>query len=71
MEGGAGLLSSFLREDLVDELVVFQTGLLAMDKNALQFQGNHTRKVGDFISSFSLQQVSQIGNDAVLNYLLK
>jgi diaminohydroxyphosphoribosylaminopyrimidine deaminase / 5-amino-6-(5-phosphoribosylamino)uracil reductase len=71
VEGGAGVLSAFLLKDLVDELVVFQTGLLALDDRAIQFHGRQTRKVGDFTSSFALRNISMVGNDAVLRLLRK
>ncbi len=71
VEGGAGVLSSFLLENLVDELVVFQTGLLAMDEKAVQFKGKQARKVGDFMSSFAIQNISMAGKDAVLHFMRK
>lgn len=66
IEAGATLMSAFLAEDLVDELVVFQAPAMAVDDRARQLAGRHPKQVTQFIDRFRYHQVRQVGDDLML-----
>jgi diaminohydroxyphosphoribosylaminopyrimidine deaminase/5-amino-6-(5-phosphoribosylamino)uracil reductase len=66
VEGGAGVLSSFLSQHLADELVIFQAPALALDEQAVQFKGLSPLKAASFLRDFQFQSVAKIGDDVIL-----
>ncbi len=66
VEGGPTLLSSFISQNLADELVIFQSPLLAMDKQAKQFHSKANIKVSDFIHKFKFYHSCNSENDLIL-----
>ena len=66
LEAGPRLISAFLTERLIDELIVYQSPAIAADGRARQLMGNDTREVGDFISGFQYRQTRRVGDDVMM-----
>jgi len=66
VEGGALLLSRFLSLSLADELVVFQSGSLAIDSKAIQFQGLKPLRAADFLRFYRFHDAKRLGEDVIL-----
>jgi diaminohydroxyphosphoribosylaminopyrimidine deaminase/5-amino-6-(5-phosphoribosylamino)uracil reductase len=66
VEGGAALLSAFFAENMVDEIRVFQTGMLALDDQAHQLHGLENPRVDDFLKMFRFESADRVGNDVML-----
>jgi diaminohydroxyphosphoribosylaminopyrimidine deaminase/5-amino-6-(5-phosphoribosylamino)uracil reductase len=69
VEGGPMVLSSFLAENLVDEIRLFQSSSLALDDKACQLKGQSCLSADAFIKNFQFESIDKIGADilAVLN----
>jgi len=70
VEGGAKLLSSFILSKLADELVLFQSSALALDDQAVQFRGQTTFQVNNFLKRYKFHSVSKAGGDLILRLLV-
>jgi len=66
VEAGPRLISKFLIDDLVDELIIFQAPTFALDDRARQFAGRHPTRVADFIDRFRHHKARKAGDDLML-----
>jgi diaminohydroxyphosphoribosylaminopyrimidine deaminase/5-amino-6-(5-phosphoribosylamino)uracil reductase len=66
VEGGPALLASFLAENLVDEIHLFQSGMLALDEKAYQLNGQSFTRVDQFINNYHFVSSEKIGDDITI-----
>jgi len=66
VEGGPALLASFLAENFVDEIHLFQSSLLALDEKACQLNGQSFPRVDQFINNYHFVSSEKIGDDIMI-----